>query len=227
MLEVEPTLRDAKAPPKTAAKQKGDKKIQLSLHPEAPAEIPLPDLKVGGFLIVRDPNGDKAWNLGRIVEIDSDGTGAFTLRYYGTYDVKKPIGNRRFRPAWYHERGKKLTYESNCKTANTVPERFTVEADDILVSKVEFKPTKNSYVLSKETVARLEASLASTYFTVLRATITGEGGSYRRSSKILSSGLTCFLCAGGQASAAVTTWIRKLISSFAFRNRQVVYHYPP
>jgi hypothetical protein len=138
------------------------------------ATVQLEDLKVGDFVIFRDPDGDRVWMLGRITAIDSDEQGTFVLRYYGTYDVARPLAKRRFKPAWHHERGNTLTFESTCRAAHTAPFEYRVDAEDIILGKVIFQAKSRTLMLSKITCDALRDKLSHVFFAVMPAYVTNN-----------------------------------------------------
>lgn len=104
----------------------------------------LQDLKVRDVFVLHESN-ESTWHLGAVVDVHED-DGSLTFQYYGTYDVSKPIGQRRYSLTWYDGRGvsiyasrakgKQKAYCSSCDFKEVAMARIGLGKDGRLPSEV-------------------------------------------------------------------------------------------
>jgi hypothetical protein len=167
---------------KTARLERRTRTLERKHNPSQPISNdtigikPVADLEIGDFVAAKDPATAAGWYLGRVIEICSDAEGKIALRMYGDHKKTSDLSKQRFKPAWFHQKGNKLSFQLVHSVNNAVPEELEIEPSAILVSGVCMvkKDKQRHWTMDEVSVAHLQKALHSQRSSFLILTTLSE-----------------------------------------------------
>jgi transposase InsO family protein len=121
----------------------------------------LKTIQVDDFVITKGDD-NHPWILGKVVEVCGDKEGTLGVRRYGTYDTGD-LSKRKYLPAWYHPKDKKISYRSN-STKSSEPEEYEVSLKRVLIPRVRMDSVGRGYLRMDPAVCkRLPEAVSNAY----------------------------------------------------------------